>query len=269
MSALLDARGNPFQGELDAIGNDPLTDARVAGATLTALGQVFLDLNGNATCMFDIRIAAIATATIIFEGSVDGSNYQQLPAFTMPVPAGTLPQTAEGYVSSIVLAGQTLTAQFMVQSAGFRQVRARVSAYTSGSIAIIARASRAPGLIYLKPIPSLQATSVQGVANTLATLTLATPPAGQFLYLTSLKIMRAGAAALAGTAVLAITTTNLLALAWTVGNASAAGGTQTDVDFQPAVPMKAATAASVSSVTMPAPGAGVLWSAQATYYFGA
>lgn len=265
----VDARLNEYQGALDQIGNQSVTDVRVSGATLTGLGQVFLDLNGKSTCIFDIRIAANATATIIFEGTVDGTNYYQLPALTMPGPTGTLAQTPEAYVMSVVLAAQTLTAAYMVESSSFRQVRARVSAFTSGSIAVVARASMADSLIYIKPIPSTQSTSVQGTAANAATLTLVTPPTGMFLYLTSLKIMRAGAAALAGTAVLAITTTNLLALAWTVGNASAAGGTQTDVDFQPAVPLKAATAASVSSVSMPNPGAGVLWSAQATYYFGA
>ena len=131
------------------------------------------------------------------------------------------------------------------------------------------RATSADYRIIAQLSPSLLSVSVQGTAAASATLTLTTPPAGMFLYLTSLRIMRAGAAALAGTAVLAITSTNLQGLAWTVGNASAAGGTQTDVDLQPALPLKAATPASVSSVSMPAPGAGVLWSAQATFYFGA
>ena len=63
MSILYDARGNEFQGSLDTIGGQTITDARVAGATLGALNaEILMDLNGKATATFDTRTAAVRSS---------------------------------------------------------------------------------------------------------------------------------------------------------------------------------------------------------------
>jgi len=106
-----------------------------------------------------------------------------------------------------------------------------------------------------------------GAAAAAVTLTLPAAGAGLFHYITSIVIMRAGAAALVGTAALVITTTNLPgALAWSVGNAVPAGGTLTDLNFMPATPLKSSAANTATTMVAPAPGAGVLWRLVATYY---
>ena len=114
-----------------------------------------------------------------------------------------------------------------------------------------------------------QCQSATGAAGAAVTATLPAVP-GQFHYITSIVIQRAGAAALAGTAVLVITTTNLPgSLAWSVGNAVPAGGTMNDLNFMPATPLKSAAANTATTIVCPAPGAGVLWRVSVTYYTAA
>jgi hypothetical protein len=106
-----------------------------------------------------------------------------------------------------------------------------------------------------------------GAANAAVTLTIPAPGAGQSIYLTGLIITRAATAALAGTAVLTITTTNLPGNpVFTMGNAMVAGGTQNDLQMTFDSPIKASAAATAVTFVAPAPGAAVLWRITATFY---
>jgi len=106
-----------------------------------------------------------------------------------------------------------------------------------------------------------------GAANAAVTLTLPAAGAGLFHYITSIVIQRAGAAALTGTAALVITSTNLPGdPAWSVGNACPAGGSITDLRFEPAVPHRSSVANTNTSIVCPVPGAGVLWRINVTYF---
>ena len=121
------------------------------------------------------------------------------------------------------------------------------------------------------PVRTLHATdqvvTTLGAAAGAVTLTLPAPGAGFSHYLTAIEIVRVATAALAGTAALNITTTNLPgALAWTVGNAMAAGGTSVDVRFNFDSPLKASAASTATTVVAPAPGAAVSWRIT-VYYF--
>lgn len=110
--------------------------------------------------------------------------------------------------------------------------------------------------------------TVTAAANTGATITLPAV-AGLFIYITSLQIQRNATAALAGTATLVITSTNLPGSpAWSVGNAMAAGGTQTDLQYEPCLPLKASAAGVAVTVVMPIPGLAVLWRGNCSYYVG-
>ena len=111
------------------------------------------------------------------------------------------------------------------------------------------------------------AVTVTAAANTAATLTLPAPAAGLFHYITRIEITRTATAALTGTATLVITSTNLPGtIAWSVGNAMTAGGTQKDVDINFTHPVKSSAAAIATTIVCPAPGAAVLWRATAYYY---
>lgn len=104
-------------------------------------------------------------------------------------------------------------------------------------------------------------------ANASCTLTLPAGGANLFHYITSIVIQRTATAALAGTATLVITTTNLPgALAYSVGNAMAAGGTQNDVSMSFSNPLKSSAANTATTIVCPAPGAAVLWRVTVTYF---
>lgn len=107
-------------------------------------------------------------------------------------------------------------------------------------------------------------------ANTAGTITLPAV-AGQFHYITAVEVTRNATAALAGTATLAITTTNLPGGGtwYRVGNAMVAGGTQKDVFQQFASPIKSSVVNTNTTIVFPAPGAAVLWSASVWYYTAA
>lgn len=266
-SLILDARGNPFQGNLDVVGGETVTDARVAGATLAAANaELVMDLNGKATALFDIRTAAGAL-TLVFEATLDGTNYFALPAFAISQTlAGAL--VAEQYVPSVVIA-TTATGIYEVSVSGFRRVRCRCSAYTSGNATVVGRASAADSAIYAREVPSILHVTATAAANTAVTATLPAAGVGMFHYITHIDITRNATAALAGTATLIHTTTNLPGSpAWSVGNAMVAGGTEKDVVYEPTTPLKSSVANTNTTVVAAAAGLAVLGRVNVTYYIG-
>jgi hypothetical protein len=268
MAQLFDARGNEFAGTLDTIGGQTFTDARTSFGTLGALNaELVMDIQGKAVAMFDIRTAAGALS-IVFEGTVDGTNYYALPGFAQSQNlAGTLIQ--EAFVNTIVVA-TTTSGIYEVGCTGFRRIRARVSAYTSGNVVVAGRATAADFIIYSRPIPSTLAVTATAAANTGYTLTLPAV-AGLFHYITRITSMRNATAALAGTATLTTTTTNLPgAMAWSVGNAMSAGGTAVDIEEEMGPsPLKSSVAGTATTIVVPAAGAAVLTRTNVFYYLGA
>lgn len=110
--------------------------------------------------------------------------------------------------------------------------------------------------------------TIAPAANTAGTITLPAV-AGKYHYITRLDFMRNATAALAGSATLAITTTNLPgSLQWEVGNAMIAGGTQTDLSATLVPPLKSAVAGTATTIVFPQPGAAVLWNCTAHYCVG-
>lgn len=260
MAVLYDSRGNEILGPIDQVTGGTVTDARTSTAVLSALNaDSVMDLNGQSTWHIDVRTAA-ASLTLAFEGTIDGTNYHTLPAFNV----GT-----EAFISALIITTTQATA-WRVNVAGFRRVRVRVSAFTSGTVTIAQRASMGIAMAYAAPIPSTLCVTVTAAANAGATITLPAAGAGLFHYLTHISLMRNSTAALGGTATLVITSTNLPgSLAWSVGNAMAAGGTQVDVNIALPSPLKSSVANTNTTIVMPAPGAAVLWRGNVFYYVGA
>ena len=268
MAILFDVRGNEILvGQPDQVTGGVVTDGRVITALLGAVNaEVIMDLNGAAVATFDVRTAA-GSLTYVFEATIDGTNYFALSAFAnfQLLAAAAI---AEQYVASVVVA-TTHSGAYTVGVSGFRRVRLRISAYTSGNITVAARASRADAIIYARPIPTTLFVTATAAANTNATATLPAPGAGLFHYITHINCMRNATAALAGTATLIITTTNLPGSpAWSTGNNMIAGGQQLDVDFQPSQPLKSSVANTATTVVMPAAGLAVLNRINVAYYVG-
>lgn len=269
MAILYDARGNEILiGFPDAVNGNAVVETRTLSNTLGALNaEVVIDLNAASTATFDIRTAAGAL-TLVFEVSVDGVNYFSVPAFArQQLLVAAIVQ--EQYVPSIVIA-TTQSGLYTVGVTGFRRVRARVSAYTSGNVTVSGRVSQSDLIIRNSHIPSnLHITATAG-ANAAATATLPTAGVGMFHYITNITLMRNATAALAGTATLIHTSTNLPGTpAWSVGNAMAAGGTQTDLSYSPTTPLKSLVANTATTIVMAAGGAAVLNRVNVSYYVGA
>lgn len=267
MSQLFEVRGSEFKGSIDQIVNETVTDARAATAVLAALNaEAIIDIQGKSVCLFDVRTAAGAL-TLVFEGTIDGVNYFALPSWAVTQNlAGTL--LAEEYVPSIVIA-TTCTGLYTVGTSGFRRIRVRVSAYTSGNVTVGLRAAVPDFIIYDRPIPATKHVTVTAAANTAATATLPAAGVGMFHYITSIQCYRNATAALAGTATLIITSTNLPGNpAWSVGNNMIAGGTQADLVYEPHNPLKSLVANTNTTIVMPAAGAAVLNRINVSYFVG-
>ena len=268
MSIILDARGNPFVGSIDSITGETITDARTITATLGALNaESVMDLNGKAVVVVDARTAA-AVLTWVAEATIDGTNYFAVPIFcNQMLLAATI--TAEQFVGSVTYA-TTGSGLFTLRVSGYRRVRVRVSAYTSGSVTVALRGSVAAQIIQTRNIPANLHVTATAAANTAATATLPAAGVGMFHYITHIHLMRNATAALAGTATLIHTSTNLPGSpAWSVGNAMAAGGTQEDLNYSPATPLKSLVANTNTTIVMAAGGAAVLNRINVSYYIGA
>jgi hypothetical protein len=266
MPTLYDARGNEIRGLFaDRVNGEVNTDARTFTNLLAALNaEVLIDVDGCNTMTVDVRTAA-ASLTYVFEATVDGSNYFPVPALQLQGLLAAVIAT-EVFITSVTVA-TTHSAHFMVNCAGYKRLRVRVSAYTSGNITVALRASAAQVMVYNKPIPQTQWITATAAANTINTATLPAAGVGLFHNICYISGMRNATALLAGTATLLITTTNLPNNpVWSVGNAMAAGGTQIDIDFQPANPLRSTVANTNTTVVYPACGAAVLSRLNVGYY---
>ncbi len=268
MAILYDARGNPVNvGFPDGVTGEVITDARPITAVLGAVNaETLIDLNGASAVNFDVRSAA-ANLTFVFEATIDGTNYFAVPGFAQfqLLAAAAI---AEQYVPSVVVA-TTMSGVYTISVTGYRRLRLRVSAYTSGNITVAMRSTGSDYVIYARQLPSTLFVTATAAANTAATASLPAAGVGMFHYITSINITRNATAALAGTATLIHTTTNLPGSpAWSVGNAMAAGGTQLDVDFSPTTPLKSLLANTATTVVAAAAGLAVLGRVNVSYYVG-
>lgn len=116
-----------------------VSDATATG-DLVATGSVTTaTLNGADTAT--IYISGTWVATVQFEGTTDGTNYFSLNA--LPVTGGAL------------VTSTTANGQWQINTGGLANLRARVSSYTSGTVAIRVRSSTGGGLVALStPLPA-------------------------------------------------------------------------------------------------------------------
>lgn len=262
MTVLYDARGNEILGSLiDQIGNGTVTDARLANATLSALNaEILMDLNGHNTVQWDLRTAAM-NATLVFEGTVDGTNYYSLTAWNY---------ITETMIQSVVLT-TTSAASFQINTAGFRRVRCRVSAFTSGNVVVTGRASASLALSYARPVPATLMVTATAAVNTGATCTLPAAGAGLFHYITSFELVKLysviGVAAGAG---VIITSTNLVGNpAWTTEQVvGAVGSAPKVISTALDAPLKSSVANTATTFVAPAQ-LQTIWRWNVMYYVGA
>jgi hypothetical protein len=262
MTVLYDARGNEILGALiDQIGNGTVTDARVANATLGALNaEILMDLNGDATVQWDLRTAAM-NATLVFEATVDGTNYVALPGWN-PI--------TETMTAQVVIVA-AFSGTFQINSAGYRRVRCRVSVFTSGNVVVTGRASASLALSYARPVPATLMVTATAAVNTSVTLTLPAAGAGLFHYIRSIELVKlyavVGVAAGAG---VIITSTNLPGgPSWTTEQiVSAVGNAPKVIAKELTAPLKSAAANVATTFIAPAQ-LQTIWRWNVMYYVGA
>jgi len=261
---------------LDSSGNVKVNIPSIVLAINLASVGAIQKFTSNGLIGFGVQLLSLGTGgTVIFEGSGDNVNF--LPINGIPNPSGVP-------VSSTSTAGAW---QFDGSAVPYFQVRC--TALTSGAITGTMIATANSGVTMLEqgtqntgttgseqalvvrniPQSSTLTISSTAAANTGLTVTLPSAGAGLFHYITGIEITRNATAALAGTATLVITTTNLAgSRAWSVGNAMVAGGTQVDVNITRTAPIKSSVANTATTIVMPVPGAAVLWRCNVDYFVG-
>lgn len=262
MPIIYDARGNEFQGQLDQIGGGVITDARVASGLLAASNaELVMDINGKDLALFDLRTAAMS-ATLVFEVSLDETNYFGLPAMNL---------MTEAMLAAVIITTTQATI-FAVKVSGWRRVRVRVSSYTSGNITVTGRASISQSNVYARPIPSTIGLTATGAVNAAVTATLAAGGAGLFHYITLIELRKLynviGVAAGAG---VIITSTNLVGTpAWTTEQEAKAAGTVEEVIkwFAHGNPIKSTNPNIATTFVAPAQ-LETIWRWNIQYYLGA
>jgi hypothetical protein len=255
MAILYDERGNAWLGALDQITGGTYTDARAPSANLALLNaEAVADLNGHCVAMFDIR--GVFVGTVVFEGTVDGTNYVSIPVIN---------QATQAYITA-----PTTVGVFIGSATGFRRVRVRVSAYTSGTVVATIRASMADYAITSIPYPATTAATQTGAAGAAVTLTVAAGGVGLFHYFTRIIVQRIASAALtAAAAPVVVTTTNMpgaRALSFPA-DAALQGTIYTEI-IEPSQPLKSSAANTNTTIVCPATP-NVIWRVTADYYLGA
>lgn len=255
MAQLFDARDNEFKGALDGITGQTVTDSRAATASLAAVNaEALVDLNGVSIVAVDVRGTFVGT--LVFEGTIDGSNYVQLPGINR----------LTNVMVNTITATNTVV---MVGVSGFRRFRVRCSAYTSGAMIVALRASMADFAIIGIPLPTPLHVTNTAAVNVAVTATLPAPGAGLFHYITRIHVKKYFATAgLAAATPQLVTTTNLPgARVLSMGTAGAIGSTAEET-IANAQPIKSTAANTATTIVCPA-ATDAIWRVSVDYYVGA
>lgn len=255
MPVLYDARGNEYAGQLDQVTSQTFTDARTPTAALGAVNaEAIADLQGHATAMIDIRGTFVGT--VVFEGTVDGTNYLALAAYNL--------------VTGAYVASATAAVNVALSCAGYRRIRVRCSAFTSGSIVVAIRATIADFSTIIERIPATAGLTATAAAAAAVTLTIPAAGAGLFHYINWIRIEHFATALLtAAAAPVIVTTTNLPGTPSFNFRADAAPqGTLTEKVITNEMPIRSSAANTNTTVVCPATTA-VIWRVTASYRVGA
>lgn len=227
-----------------------------SGNLAAANAEIILPADSCGTVALDLR--GTFSLTVEVAGTVDGVNWT-------PIPVRPVNQSAVAYVASVTGSAAGL---WVGSCMGYRSVRARCTAFTSGSAAAVLSASNAP------LDQSLAGTSIQtgnntGASGAAVTLTLASPGAGLRHYLTYIDIERINATAAALTAAAGpnnVTTTNLPGSpVFPMSNDALAAGATERVRKEFAYPLAASAQATATTIICTGT-TGVIWRVSAGFF---
>lgn len=232
----------------------PRENLYVQGTIGALNGEVIIASDGCSTLSIDLR--GTFNLTLEVSGTIDGTNWILIPVRNL---------VGGAYVAA--LAG-TVSLAAIASCAGYRQVRARCTAYTSGAVNVTLMASTAPFDNSFKDgnITPLILTAT-GAAGAAVTATIPNPGVGLRNYITYFSINRFAAALLvaAATPVL-VTTTNLPGtLVFSFPADAAAQGTIDRLREDIAYPIASSAQNATTVVTCPAT-TNVIWRVTLGYY---
>lgn len=233
----------------------PRENLLITGNLASANAEVVVDSDGCSSFSLDLR--GTFSGTMVIEGTVDGTNWMAIPV--RPVNIATI-----AYLAAIT---GTTAGIWVGTCAGYMKIRARVSAYTSGTFITTLVAHN--GLLD-NTLTGLVTTGIgtnTGAASAAVTLTLAAPGAGLRHYITYLAINRFASALLtAAAAPVVVTTTNLPGtLAFSVPAEAAAQGTMDRYREDFAYPVASSAQNTATTIVCPVV-TGVIWRVTAGFY---
>lgn len=227
----------------------------ISGTLGSLNAEVLADCDGSSTVTLDLR--GTFNMTVEVAGTIDGTNW-------IPIPLRPLNVASVLYVAAVT---GSASGTWVGQCAGFRRVRARATAYTSGSATTTLAANTAPyDNLMFGPVTGNLGTAV-GAAGAAVTLTLAAPGAGLRHYLTYLSINRFASALLtAAAAPVTVTTTNLPGtLAFSFAAEAAPQGTLDRWREDFAFPIASSAQNTATTIVCPVT-TGVIWRITAGFY---
>lgn len=227
----------------------------LSSGTLGALNaEVVIDCDGSGCVSLDMR--GTFSMTVEVSGTVDGTNYVVIPMRS---------QLGGAWLAAVV---GTTAGVWMGTCIGFDKVRARVTAYTSGSstATLLASSGLLDDFAAKGGMTTAIATAV-GASGAAVTLTIASPGAGLRHYLTYLSINRFAAALLtAAAAPVTVTTTNIpTGLAFSFGAEALPQGSLDRWREDFAYPMMATAQGTATTIVCPAT-TNVIWRVTAGYF---
>lgn len=251
----------------------PVREQRGTTGTLAALNaEVVHAINGDESALLQVSAGAAVTATIVFEGSIDGGvNY--FPVLTLPYAqtTGTINIASQVMITEAFSAVAPFRVYAMA-TGGLTHIKVRASAWTSGTLSCVWRSgpefSIHPNTFARCSTLNVTVTAAVGVLAT-ATMPLVT---GLRHYIDRISIVRlnATAAALtAGTAGVLVTTANIPGnpIFTLPSDALAAGATSEFVWDAGSTGCACTAIGTATSITAPAT-TGVIWRINVLYRLG-
>ena len=130
-----------------------------SGSIAALNANVSVSTAGFSACAIDLR--GTFTATVTFQGTLDGTNWIALNA----IPYGSAQNVA-------LVTSSTAAGAWLVQCSGSLQIRAIATAYTSGTITATLRATTATGWAYAAPVGASNSVAIaSGTVTTVSTVT--------------------------------------------------------------------------------------------------
>lgn len=226
-------------------------------ANLGALNAV-LSFNPNVidgANLLTFHILGTYVGTVVLESSVDNINFIQIPV--------RLYNSSNTQIAQVPNNGVGI---FTANISGFKIIRLRLSAYTSGLA--IASMTTSTALLESSCIIKPADLAVTSTGTASATVTLTLPAAGLNLYhhISCLYVEKHASALLtAGATPILCTTTNLNSLAFSIPADASAQGTVYNKTISPCSPIRSQVPNTATTIVCPV-STGVIWRVTAHYY---